>query len=122
MKKIHDFVYSPGELTPDVVWYSVAVGASKRDQVAHGLLQKCAAKDRDCLYVVHTKEMADFQEKVAASFSRVGVPGNVMPLSVLRRVYINVVDLARCVRTMPLSYLNRPAATWGTTEAPIRFR
>lgn len=109
MKRIFDFVYCKGSLTPAVVWYSVRCGISKADIQARQYIERLAASSNDYLFAKHSADLQEFQNCVAASLFPSAVKAGKSPLSLLRRHFVEVTVLARFLRSCPPQLLNSEA-------------
>lgn len=108
MKRLFDFVFSPSAIEPNVVWYSVRCGKSRRDRQARSYIEALSASSNNYLFAEHCKALADFREKVAASLCRQDAGESASPLAVLRQCTVEVVALASFLRKYPASFLNSP--------------
>lgn len=106
MKRIFDFIFCDGIITPNVVWYSVRVGSSVPDQRAQKRIQSLAEHSSDYLFSQHTLAMAAFKEKVAASIFPVSADSSCSPILLLRQKQVEVTWLARFLRHHPAALLN----------------
>lgn len=106
MKKVYDFVFCEGVITPAIVFYLVRVGSSQRDQSALSSLSRLVKKRQDVLFCLHSQQMADFIGRVALSlFPSVGCP-SCPPISLLKRQVVEITWLNSFVRKYPLTLLN----------------
>lgn len=108
MKRIYDFVYSPGALSPTVVWYSVKVGTSMRDQAACRYVMSVAKDNISFLFTLHSQEMCSFKLNVACSLFPQAPGKELAALNYLREVMIDICQLASWLKTRPHSFLNAP--------------
>lgn len=106
MKQLHDFVFCDGAFHADVVFYLVRVGNSVMERRAHNWLKQLTQAKPCYLYTIHTQEMVNFKEKVAASvFNRPSCP-IMRPALLLRQTVVDVLWLARFLRHNPPELLN----------------
>lgn len=119
MKRLHLFAYCDSVISPAVVWYFVRVGQSIRDRRAHNALLAMAKDSSAILYSQHTQETATFLEKVATSLFPRYQTDRGLCASALRRRLVDVVTLARFVRTAPICLLNTDK-TYFETLCPNR--
>lgn len=108
MKILYDFVYCNSHLTPDVVWYTVAVGCSHASHVACERISSIAAASTDFFFTKHTKEVVIFKSDCALSLFPHDGTKRVPPLRKLRQAFVNVEWLAKFLRCYPASFLNAP--------------
>lgn len=111
MKRMYDYVYSRGQLSPTTVWYTVAVGISRADQAAKAFIDGMARNNCDMLFVLHDKAMSDFKDKVAESLFASPVDTKVQPMRLLRQKVVPVTQLAKFLRNYPAEFLNSEAIT-----------
>lgn len=106
MKQLHDFVFCNGAFQPECVFYLVRVGNSAVERRAHEWLKQLT-QDKPCyLYAIHSQEMVNFKENIAASiFNRPSSP-IVRPALLLRQKVVEVLWLARFLRHNPPELLN----------------
>lgn len=116
MKTLYDFVYCNSHLTPDVVWYTVAVGCSRASHVACERISSLAAASTDFFFTKHTNEVVIFKADCALSLFPHDGTKRVPPMRKLRQASVNVEWLARFLRHYPASFLNAPVVP----EAPIQ--
>lgn len=116
MKTLYDFVYCNSHLTPDVVWYTVAVGCGRASHVACERITSLAATSTDFFFTKHTKEVVIFKSECALSLFPHDGTKRVPPLRKLRQAFVSVELLARFLRRYPASFLNAPVVP----EIPIR--
>jgi len=116
MKTLYDFVYCNSHLTPDVVWYTVAVGCSRASHVACERISSLAAASTDFFFTKHTKEVVIFKADCALSLFPHDGTKRVPPLKKLRQAFVNVEWLARFLRRYPAAFLNAPVVP----ETPIQ--
>ena len=101
MKTVFSFAFCESTLTPDIVWYSVEVGTSQRDQQAHSWLTKFARQSTACFYAKHTCQVQQFIDNVARSFFN-----GYNPNRFLRRKMLPVTCLVNFLKSNPASFLN----------------
>ena len=116
MKTLYDFVYCNSHLTPDIVWYTVAVGCGHASQVACERITSLAAASTDFFFTKHTKEVVIFKADCALSLFPHDGTKRVPPLRKLRQAFVNVEWLARFLRHYPAAFLNAPVVP----DAPIQ--
>lgn len=115
MKTLYDFVYCNSHLTPNVVWYTVAVGCSHASHVACERITSLAAASTNFFFTKHTKEVVIFKSECALSLFPHDGTKRVPPLRKLRQAFVDVEWLARFLRRYPAAFLNAPVVP----EAPI---
>lgn len=108
MKTLFDFVYCNTRLTPDVVWYTVAVGCGRASHAACERITSLAAASTDFFFTKHTKEVVIFKADCALSLFPADGTKRLPPLRKLRQAFVNVEWLARFLRRYPASFLNAP--------------
>lgn len=108
MKTLYDFVYCNSRLTPDVVWYTVAVGCGRASHVACERITSLAAASTDFFFTKHTKEVVVFKSECALSLFPHDGTKRVPPLRKLRQAFVGVEWLARFLRRYPAAFLNAP--------------
>lgn len=103
MKKLFVFAFCEGELTPDVVWYDVKVGISRRDRAAFAyiLSKKATAK---FFFAQRDNAVQRFIEQCAASLFPMF--DQLRQLACIRRKVVDVTWLAKFIRTAPMPLLN----------------
>lgn len=106
MKKVYDFVCSPGALNISVIWYSVRAGTSKKDVQAKKMIEKITSKSSDFLFAQHDLQMANFKEAVANSLFPAHAGKDGAALRLLRQKTISVTKLAQMLRKLPAALLN----------------
>lgn len=106
MKKVYDFVCSPGALNISVIWYSVRAGTSKKDVQAKKMIEKITSKSSDFLFAQHDLQMANFKEAVANSLFPGHAGKDGAALRLLRQKTISVTKLAQMLRKLPAALLN----------------
>lgn len=106
MKKVYDFVCSPGALNISVIWYSVRAGTSKKDVQAKKMIEKITSKSSDFLFALHDLQMANFKEAVANSLFPGHAGKDGAALRLLRQKTISVTKLAQMLRKLPAALLN----------------
>lgn len=106
MKKVYDFVCSPGALNISVIWYSVRAGTSKKDVQAKKFIEKITSKSSDFLFALHDLQMANFKEAVANSLFPKHAGKDGAALRLLRQKTISVTNLAQMLRKLPAALLN----------------
>ena len=115
MKTLYDFVYCNSQLTPGVVWYTVAVGCGHASHVACKQITSLAAASNDFFFTKHTKEVVIFKSECALSLFPHDGTKRVPPLRKLRQAFVDVEWLAKFLRRYPAAFLNAPVVP----EAPI---
>lgn len=101
MKTIFSFAFCETSLTPDVVWYSVTVGKSQRDQQAHSWLTKFARQSAACFYAKHNALVQQFIDNVARSLFN-----GFNPNRFLRRKMVPITLLVNFLKNNPANFLN----------------
>lgn len=109
MITMFDFVYCQGEFSPLVVWYSVRVGISKRDQRARQFIEGIARCSGDILFARHDGQMSALKDAFAAQLAESRPAGKRPTTLLLRQVTVNVRALASMLRCWPAALLNSPA-------------
>lgn len=102
MKKLFDFVYSPGTFSPQTIWYRVAVGTSQRDRAALARLRRVASQSPCILLAQHDAQL----ERVRGDIAAATFPAIPRPAAIMRVKHIGVQALARFVSSAPLALLN----------------
>ena len=116
MKTLYDFVCCNSQLTPGVVWYTVAVGCGHASHVACERITSLADASNDFFFTKHTKEVVIFKAYCALSLFPLDGTKRVPPLRKLRPASVNVEWLAKFLHRYPASILNAPVVP----EAPIQ--
>lgn len=97
MKRLFDFVFAEGEITPQNVWYLVPVGQSVADQRAASYVRSYVRNDSRFFFQKHDTQVARYIDRVSAS---VGCR--------VRRHVVGVRSLATFLRHCPPVLLNSP--------------
>ena len=101
MKTIFSFAFCESTLNPNVVWYSVKVGTSQRDQQAHSWLTKFAQQSTACFYAMHDAQVQQFIDNVARSLFN-----GFNPNRFLRRKMVPITLLVNFLKSNPATFLN----------------
>lgn len=109
MITIFDFVYCQEEFSPLVVWYSVRVGISKRDQRARQFIEGFARCSGHVLFARHDGQMSALKDAFAAQLAESRSAAARPSTLLLRQVTVNVRALACFLRCCPAALLNSPA-------------
>lgn len=109
MKKLFDFMYCDGALTPSTIWYTVTVGISATDKKAKGFIEAKAKCSTNFLFLQHDNQMAEFKEKVAISLFGDTIDQGMSPVAYLRQKFVTVTQLASFLRSNPATLLNSEA-------------
>ena len=116
MKKIFDFAYCEGCITPEVVWYMVPIGRSVVDRRAMRQLEAIIKGDNRFFFQLHTKSISEFLSQVARSVFRHDQRRPWLGKLMLRRKQVPVTQLVRFLRTCPPALLNSSRVDTGCPE------
>lgn len=116
MKRIFDFAYCEGCITPEVVWYMVPIGQSVTDRRAMRQLEAIIKDDSRFFFALHTKSISEFLSQVARSVFGHGQRRPSLGKLMLRRKLVPVAQLVRFLRHCPPALLNSSRVDTGCPE------
>lgn len=105
MKTLYCFAYCSGGLHPNVRWYLVKVGISKRDRQAYLRVRSIANASCDYLLCKYSQDVVHYIDKVANSFWP-AERADAIPTYKLRRLMCNVTWLSSFLARFPHAMLN----------------
>lgn len=116
MKRIFDFAFCEGCITPEVVWYMVPIGQSVTDSRAKHQLEAIIRGDNRFFFALHTKAISEFLSRVARSVFSHGQKRPCLGNLMLRRKQVPVTQLVRFLRHCPPTLLNSRRVDTGCPE------
>lgn len=117
MKHLHLLAYCPDEKPENIVWYFVLVGKSFRDvRALHYLRGRCSGSS--FFLAAYNNQVAKWLEMFAGvTFSNVRQAD--MPVALLRRKVVPVINLVRFLRICPAALLNSPSISFPALDSAL---
>ena len=106
MVKLHDFVYCESQISPQTVFYSVAVGESQRDKSALAQVKSMVWNDNRFFFSIHSLANARFFERIRESLFSSLQRSSHSPWPQLRTKRVTIAWLRSFLRNNPPELLN----------------
>lgn len=102
MKRLYDFIFCPGTLRPDIVFYTLTAGKSERDRRALAWLQTFVSHNTDFFLSLHTAASAEFIYNCKKSL----FPGYCDTMCPARTAIISISQIVSFLKKYPAQLLN----------------